>query len=404
MKKHASSYNVLLLGSLFLGLALGACQSPVIFAFAEIISNIFLKFLRLLSLPLVFFAIGSTITSVKSLDVMLSLGRTILYYTLLTTIIAAGTGLVLFVLISPVVQNQVTAPAIGTMKASGYLDVLAKTIPGNILEPFLENNVISAAFLSGLIAFASLFLSQKEKGLVHDIFSSLFAVFLKLAKGVLRFLPLAILAFSILFYKEIVQSQGNKTVFAKYLLCVLGANLLQGFIVLPLLLKMHKLSPLAIGKSMSPALATAFFSKSSASTLPLTMELAEEKLHIKPSLSRFGFPLCSVINMNGCAAFILITVLFVAQSNGLNFSLLSMIGWIFIATIAAVGNAGVPMGCYFLTYALLSSMEVPLPLLGLILPFYTLVDMVETALNVWSDCCVVMITNKLFANKSIDIE
>jgi len=68
--------------------------------------------------------------------------------------------------------------------------------------------------------------------------------------------------------------------------------------------------------------------------------------------------------------------------------------WIFIATIAAVGNAGVPMGCYFLASAFLAAMNVPLNILGVILPFYAMIDMLESAINVWSDSCVAAVVNK----------
>ena len=71
-----------------------------------------------------------------------------------------------------------------------------------------------------------------------------------------------------------------------------------------------------------------------------------------------------------------------------------MVLWILIATVAAVGNAGVPMGCYFLTSALLATMDVPLGLMGVILPFYALIDMLETAINIWSDSCVAAIVDE----------
>ncbi|MCB1108641.1 MAG: dicarboxylate/amino acid:cation symporter, partial [Chlamydiia bacterium] len=74
--------------------------------------------------------------------------------------------------------------------------------------------------------------------------------------------------------------------------------------------------------------------------------------------------------------------------------LLEMLPWVVIASIAAIGNAGVPMGCYFLTSAFLVGFDVRLELMGLILPLYSLFDMVETALNVWSDSCVTAITDK----------
>lgn len=67
--------------------------------------------------------------------------------------------------------------------------------------------------------------------------------------------------------------------------------------------------------------------------------------------------------------------------------------WLIIATIAAIGNAGVPMGCFFLSASLLASMDVPIILMGIILPFYNAIDMLETTLNVWSDACVTTVIN-----------
>ncbi|WP_108897123.1 dicarboxylate/amino acid:cation symporter [Chlamydia serpentis] len=396
MKKQRSYYtknNLLLILSIFVGLGLGNLQLPWIFRSAECIANTFLKFLRLLSIPLVFCALGSTITSIQNFSTMITLGKRILYYTLLTTLIAASIGLGLFFLIRPHIISQETLSSSTHCNPLGYLDVLADTIPENILKPFITGNVISTACLACLLATASLFLKEKEKIFVQQFFNSFFSIFLNLARGGLKLLPIAMLGFSVLLFKEF-KDQGNLPIFSKYLLCVVGANLAQGFIVLPVLLKINQVSPLKTAKAMSPALVTAFFSKSSAATLPLTMELAEDELKINTSLSRFSFPLCSVINMNGCAAFILITVFFVATSNGMVISPLMSLGWICIATLAAIGNAGVPMGCYFLTLSLLTSMNVPLSILGLILPFYTVLDMIETSLNVWSDCCVVSLANK----------
>jgi Na+/H+-dicarboxylate symporter len=109
---------------------------------------------------------------------------------------------------------------------------------------------------------------------------------------------------------------------------------------------------------------------------------------MSPKVTRFVLPLCTSINMNGCAAFIFTTVIYLMQNNGMETSITTMLMWIFIATIAAIGNAGVPMGCFFLSASLLTTMNVPIVLLGIILPFYSIIDMIETALNVWSDASV----------------
>ena len=82
------------------------------------------------------------------------------------------------------------------------------------------------------------------------------------------------------------------------------------------------------------------------------------------------------------------------QNHGVEINLLTMVLWVGIATVAAIGNAGVPMGCYFLSASLLASMNVPIELLGLILPIYAIIDMVETSLNVWSDSTVATMVDK----------
>jgi Na+/H+-dicarboxylate symporter len=147
---------------------------------------------------------------------------------------------------------------------------------------------------------------------------------------------------------------------------------------------------------MMPAVLMALFTKSSAATLPVTMETAEDRLCIKKNIARFVLPICTTINMNGCAAFILVTSLFVMQNGGTPLTWTTIVLWIFISVISAVGNAGVPMGCYFLTFSLMSGVGAPVAILGVILPIYTIIDMVETAENVWSDSCVTTMVNHDF--------
>ena len=150
---------------------------------------------------------------------------------------------------------------------------------------------------------------------------------------------------------------------------------------------------LDVFKKMSPAVAVALFTKSSAGTLPVTMASAEQNMKVNKAVSRFVLPICTTINMNGCAAFILITSIFVMQNAGFELSMTTMLTWLLVSVLAAVGNAGVPMGCYFLTLSLMSGIGAPIGIMGIILPIYTIIDMVETAENVWSDSCVCAMTD-----------
>ena len=145
---------------------------------------------------------------------------------------------------------------------------------------------------------------------------------------------------------------------------------------------------------MLPAVLMALFTKSSMATLPVTMQSAECNLKVRPESARFILPLCCTINMNGCAAFILVTSLFVLQHHNVELTLPVIALLVMISVISAVGNAGVPMGCYFLTLSLMAGVGAPLWILGVILPVYTIIDMIETAVNVWSDSCVCAMVDK----------
>lgn len=389
--------SILLFGAMGLGLLIGWANISFLNDAATITSDLFLRLLKLISLPIIFLAVTSTITGMKSLQEMRRIGRRIFTYTFGTTIVAAAVALLLYVTLNPASSAQGingTSLAEEVAPQASYLSFILNIIPSNLFEAFAEGNVMGIVFIALLLSVAILFLPKDQKQFLHKLFSSLFAAMIKVTGFIIKLMPLAIWAFMVLLVNELKENHAHFNRLMIYLVCVVGANLLQGLIILPLFLKMKKISPWKTFRGVSQALTVAFFSKSSNATLPVTMNCVEKNLGVRQKISNFSLPLCSVVNMNGCAAFILTTVLFVSSVNGLTFSGFGLISWIFIATFAAIGNAGVPMGCFFLTSAFLIGMDVPLYMMGLILPFYTIVDMIETTLNVWSDTCITVAVNK----------
>jgi Na+/H+-dicarboxylate symporter len=397
--KISSQSPLIVLLAMGLGVLTGYSEIPSLVNAANFTSEIFINLLKLISLPIIFLSITSTLSGMKDFSEMKVLGRKVFTYTLGTTLIAATLALILFKVIDPAQTAASLAGQASSVEPhqASYLKYLVAIVPSNFFKAFMENNVIGIAFIAIFFSFAILGLPAPKKEILHNFFSSLFAAVLKMTGYIIKLMPLGIWAFSTILVKDLQQNYNHFNSLVLYLGCVVGANLLQGFVALPILLKAKKISPINTARGFSQALALAFFSKSSNATLPVTIRCAEQKLNVSPKVANVTLSLCSVINMNGCAAFILITTLFVSMSNGLVFNPFEMIAWIFIATIAAVGNAGVPMGCYFLTSAFLLGMDVPLYLMGLILPFYTLLDMLETSLNVWSDGCVAVIVDKEMA-------
>ncbi len=361
---------------------------------AENISTVFMRLLKFVSLPIISLSLMSTISGLDKSQRVWKLSLRILTYTILTTFISASLALFLFEIIKPVGEISSLPSAVHhAMCAHSYCAEAIKVVPDNFLKPFIDYNVISVFIISILIGLAILALPDQHRKPMSQTLHRCFLVIMQITKWIVQVLPVAVTAFVTLFIKEM----GNGLVMGsltKYLGVVTSANIIHAFVLLPLILLVHKIPVFKTLQGMFPVLSLAFFSKSSAASMPSAVETAESKLGVDPTVSRFCFPMCTTINMNACAAFILTTVLFVAQSNGIPFTLFNKILWIFIATIAAIGNAGVPMGCFFLTNALLSAFNVPIELMGIILPFYGLLDMLESAVNIWSDSCVTVIVDK----------
>ncbi len=380
--------------AILLGIATGYMQNAMIFRLAETLSQLFINLLKLVSLPIIFLSIVSTAAGMENFEQIKRLGQKVVKYTLLTTLLAATIALTLFIGINPVRENITHSLQNETSGAQpSYWSFFIQIVPSNIVQPFSENNVIGVLFLAMLLSFAIVSLPTQHRTILHSFFSSIYAAIIIITKWIVAVMSIAIWAFITLFMRDLNQGLNMKSL-ALYLTCILAANLIQAFIVLPALLKFKKISPWYMAKGMYPALSVAFFTKSSAAALPMAMRCAEENVGISRRVASFTLPLCTTINMNACAAFILITVLFVSMSQGVSYTIPEMGLWIILSTIAAIGNAGVPMGCYFLASAFLAAMNVPLHILGVILPFYTLIDMLESAINVWSDSCVAAVVNR----------
>lgn len=394
-KKSFLSLNWLLLYALIIGTATGWYSQAWILSAAGTVSEIVIRLLKLLSLPMIFLSVVATISGMQNIKEVRTLGRRVLWYTILTTVLAAVIGLGLFLVIRPLRSITIPEQATTTSLEGSYAQTLVDLIPSNFIGAFAENHFIGVMLMAAVLGLGILTLSEEKRAPVTAFFSGLFSAVLRITHWLVYIMPLGVWAFVTLFIHHVHREDPQQlNSLLLYLLCVLLANVIQAFIVLPALVKFKGLSPLRIARGMFSALMVACFTRSSSGALPVTLQCAQDNLGLSRRVSNFSLPLCATINMNGCAAFILITVLFVGGSHGVVFSGLDLLMWIGIATLAAIGNAGVAMGCYFLSGALLAAMDVPLTLLGMILPVYTFIDMLETGVNVWSDACIATIVDK----------
>ena len=394
-KKSRLTTPVIYAVMIVLGILCGWSEVVWLHKLGLFISDVFVKIFKCISLPIISLSIIVTLSNYRTDGPLRAVWKRAMRYTLGTTFIAALVSCVLYILIHPsmvsVVQHSTSA-----LKPSDfdYFAHLSDLIPATVLTPFLENQVFGVLLLSILFGIAIRFIPEQEarETFTHFV-KGVHSLLMVITNWVIKIIPLGMFGF---IATTVIQLRGGMVIkgIGEYLLIVVLANLLQGLVILPLWLKSHGIKPFDAMKKMLPALSLAFFSKSSVGTLPVTMETAEKNLKVDPAISRFVLPLCTSLNMNGCSAFIFATVIYLMQNHGIEVSLPMMGLWVVIATIAAIGNAGVPMGCFFLSASLLASMNVPITLMGIILPFYTLIDMLETSLNVWSDSCVAKVVDE----------
>ncbi len=388
---------VIWIGALVLGAVLGVLGIQVLDQIMNVIATVYTRLFQLLAVPTIVLAVITTFATFGSKGSGRIFGKT-LTYTLLTTFAAAAVGAILYVIIAPgnLPLDSVDSASAVLENASqeSYLEHILGVVPNNIVRPFLEGNVLSLLVLAFAVGIGLSKLPDSEnKAVVVKGLTGLQDLLFLLIRGLIWTLPLGIVAFSAQLSAQISAGVIADSI-GKYVLVVLGGNFIQFFVVLPLFLLSRGLNPVHVLGRMSPAVLMALFTKSSAATLPVTMESAEDRLGVRKEVARFVLPICTTINMNGCAAFILVTSLFVMQNGGTPITLGTILLWILISVISAIGNAGVPMGCFFLTLSLMSGIGAPVAILGIILPIYTIIDMVETAENVWSDSCVCAMTDK----------
>ena len=398
-KNKQTKQLALWIGALILGAILGALGIEVLNGMMNFVATVYTRLFQLLAVPTIALAVITTLSSLGNQADTGKIFRHAIVYTLLTTIAAAAVGLVLYNIVAPgnlptdmVLSGTSELPQ--NLEQTSYYEHILGVIPNNIIKPFAEGNVLSILLLAAAagIALAKMPQSNKKDVVVKGLLGLQDLLFM-LIRGLIWALPLGIVAFaaqlSAQFSAGIVMDS-----LGKYVAIILGGNVIQFFIVLPLFLLARGINPVRTLSKMMPAVLMALFTKSSAATLPVTMNTAETRMGVSNKVSRFVLPICTTINMNGCAAFILVTSLFLMQNGGIQLSLSTMILWLFISVLSAVGNAGVPMGCYFLTLSLMSGMNAPIGIMGIILPIYTIIDMIETAENVWSDSCVCAMVDK----------
>ena len=354
--------------------------------------DLFLRALKMIIIPLILTSIISGVTSIGDAQNLGRLGLKTISYYITTSLFAIVTGLVFVNLIQPGVDADLglkkNVPELAA--ASGDIwDIILRMVPTNIFEAFVSFDILAIIFFSILFGFFITRVDTKPKEFLTTLFNSGFEVIMKLTHFIIRFTPLGILGIVVAVVAEqrenLIEVLGS---LSKYFVTVLIGLIIHSTITLPLILRtIGKVNPLKHLQAMTTPLLTAFSTRSSSATLPLTIDAVENNTGVSNKISSFVLPLGATINMDGTALYECVAAMFIAQAYGIDLSFLQQMIVVFTALLASIGAAGIPMAGLVMISVILTAVGLPLEGVGLILAVDPFLDMCRTSVNVWSDSC-----------------
>lgn len=381
----------------------------------NLVGNGYVRLLQMIVMPLVFVSILSAITRLNQASALGKISFSVISVLLITTAIAAAIGIAMAYTFDLTAEGLVAGERelAAQTKVEGRVEkVSGLTIPAMLLSfipknPFLEltganpTSIISVVIFSALLGVAALSLAKEDQVLGERIaqgVDTLNKLIMRLVRMVIRLTPYGVFALMI---KMATTSKWADIVNLGTFIVASYLAILLMFMVHALLLALFRINPLDYFKKVLPTLSFAFTSRSSAATLPLNIEMQTNKLGNNSVIANFAATFGATIGQNGCAGiYPAMLAVMVAPTVGIDpFSFSYLVTLILVVTISSLGIAGVGGGATFAAIVVLSTLNLPLALVGLLISIEPLIDMGRTALNVNGSMVAGTLTNKLLEKK-----
>lgn len=380
----------------------------------------YVRLLQMMVIPLIMVSIISAIMKLKGGRNLGKMSGLIITVLLLTTAIAAAVGIttaLVFDLSAVNIQGGAAEEQQGALLQERLGDVQDRTLPQQILDfipsnPFEDmtgarrTSTIAVVIFSAFVGIAVLGLDRKNKEQAEtfrNIINAVYGVVMRIVTLVLRLTPYGILA---LMAKTIATT--DLAVIMNLIDFVLASYvaLIVMFIIHLVLLAIFGFNPLKYVKKVFPTLTFAFTSRSSAATIPLNVQTQNKKLGVSEGIANLSATFGATIGQNGCAG---IYPAMLAVMIGQSVEGVDPTSWSFILTLIVVvmissfGVAGVGGGATFASLIVLSTMNLPVALAGLLISVEPLIDMGRTALNVNDSMTAGVITGKVMNEVDKDV-
>jgi Na+/H+-dicarboxylate symporter len=363
------------------------------------IGNVFFNLIKMVVVPLIFFALISGITSMQDPNTFKRIGIKAVSIYLLTSLLAVILGLAFGKIVEPGVGLDIDIESLASSvpdsaKSSSEMNIgefLMHLIPTNFFKAMSEDQYLQIVVFSIFMGLVMNAIGDNAKG-ARDVINSFAKVFFKMIEFIVRLAPLAIFGFM----AWMVAMQGVDVIEKLLVLfsTVVAACFCQYFVFILLIIFLGRISPLPFCKKMVATQIMAFSTSSSKATLSTAMRELQEKCGVSEKSTNFVLPLGACINMDGTAIYLGICAMFFAQVFGVELSWSSYPILILTCTLGSVGAAGIPSGSIIFMGMVLHSVGVPIEGIGIILGIDRLLDMLRTTVNITGDCAVTLIVDK----------
>ena len=405
--KKKMSLPMQILTALILGIVVGlicyfAGLGDFTASYLKPFGDIFVNLLKFIVVPVVLFSMIDGILSMGDMKKVGSVGIKTIVYFLCTTAIACVIGLVLANIFNsaglfPNLADAAQSAEYEAKEYGGFMSTLVSIFPTNMWQSFSNANmlqvIVIALFFGGSIMAAG----EKAK-LCRDIVSSFYSVIEKLMGFVISLAPIGVFTYM----AWVVATQGASILgsLALVLLCAYIGYIIHAVVVYSVSAKAFAgINPITFFKGASAAMIFAFTSTSSAATLPVSKECADN-MGAEGDISSFVLPLGATINMDGTAIYQCVATVFLASCAGMHLTIGQMVTIVVTATLASIGTAGVSGAGMIMLAMVLEAIGIPVSYIGLIVAVDRLFDMGRTCLNVTGDIACSLCVTKWESKKA----
>lgn len=391
-EKKGTPLYVKIFIALFAGIAfgyvlnfMGGVENEIIngyvLPFFQFIGDLFIKLIKMIVVPLVFFCIIDAALSLGDIKKLRSIGVKTIIWFLATGGISATIGLILANIIKPGrgLQLGTAETAMEVKELPGIYQTLLDLIPSNPFQALTSGEMMQIIVFSLFLGFAIISIGKEAQQLC-DIISLCSRTMFKVIDMILGIIPygvFSLMTVALAKYGVAIFGPVLKFILTDYLACIIMSTV--GYSIF--LIVIGKVNPMKFWRKAFEPWMIAFSTCTSSAALPVSMEVAPKKMGVPRDIASFVLPLGCTAQMNGTCAYFGIVVLFAAQLYGVELSIQQQIMLVVQATFLSVGCAATPQIGRVISLTLMTQMGLPLDAYALVAGIYRIIDQIHTSTN-----------------------